>query len=145
MRNFLLALIVWCSGFSYAAEPVYVDARTGAAINGYDVVAYFDGAAKRGLPVFLVEYYGIDWYFSSADNAAKFRLNPEAYIPAYGGHCAYGAANGYLVQSDPTAWSIYNGRLYLNYNALLRVRWLGDQARFVEVGDRYWKKITKES
>ena len=124
-----------------AAEPVFVGDASGAAIDGYDVVSYFSGLPQRGLPNFAVNYRGADWYFASAANAAKFRLSPDAYIPKYGGFCAYGVANGYLVKSDPLAWSIHQGRLYLNFNAILRVKWLNGRTEYLSLSEKYWPKL----
>ena len=67
----------------------------GVAMDGFDVVAYFDGAPARGLASHSVEHKGKSWLFSSAENAAAFAANPGAYEPRYNGWCAY-AASGRL-------------------------------------------------
>ena len=138
------ALLLLAAGLLAAAaarEPFYVGADSGAAIDGYDVVSYFSGLPQRGLPAFAVTYKGVDWYFATAANAAKFRLAPEAYVPKYGGFCAYGVANGYLVESDPLSWSIHQGRLYLNFNDILRVKWLNGRAEYLSLSEKYWPKL----
>ena len=124
-----------------AREPIFVGAESGAAIDGYDVVSYFSGLPQRGLPAFAVNYKGAEWYFVTASNAAKFRLSPDAYIPKYGGFCAYGVANGYLVKSDPLSWSIHQGKLYLNFNDILRVKWLTGRSEYLSLSEKYWPKL----
>ena len=138
-----LLLLTLLSGAAAAAdqEPIYVGDSTGAAIDGYDVVSYFSGLPQRGLPNFAVNYKGVDFYFMSAANAAKFRLAPDAYIPKYGGFCAYGVANGYLVKPDPLSWSIHQGKLYLQFNDILRVKWLNGRREYLSLSEKYWPKL----
>lgn len=143
-RICLILLLAWPLAGAQAQidndKELMVDAN-GVAANGYDVVAYFDNRVARGIPTFLVEYKGADWYFESPDNAEAFRSDPAKYEPAYGGWCAYGVAQGYLVKTDPDAWSVVDGRLYLNYNELVRIRWLGDRDRYIKVAEQYWPKL----
>jgi hypothetical protein len=40
--------------------------------------------------------------------------NPEKYVPAYGGYCAFGISVGKKFIGDPEVWRIVDGRLYLN-------------------------------
>ena len=101
----------------------------------------FPACRSGGLPAFAVNYKGAEWYFVTASNAAKFRLSPDAYIPKYGGFCAYGVANGYLVKSDPLSWSIHQGKLYLNFNDILRVKWLTGRAEYLSLSEKYWPKL----
>ena len=87
------------------------------AIRGYDPVAYHtEGRPVEGDPAYTLEYKGATWRFASAENRDLFKADPEKYEPAYGGYCAYGAGNGYLVKIEPEAFTIADGRLYLNYD-----------------------------
>lgn len=113
------------------------------AVNGYDVVAYFNNDATRGIPGIEVEYDGFIWYFETQVNADLFQANPARYAPAYGGYCAYGVSQGYLVGTDPEAYSIVNDKLYLNYNAIIRSRWLKDVEQYVVLADKHWPRLTK--
>ncbi len=121
-------------------SPVMVDEH-GVAANGYDVVAYFDNRASRGLPTFSIEHRGAVWYFESEQNAARFQNSPERFVPEFGGYCAYGVSQGYLVGTDPDAWSVVGGRLYLNYNVDIRNRWLTDLETFVAVAEKHWPRL----
>lgn len=43
-----------------------------------------------------------------------FEVNPQKYLPAYGGYCAYGLGVGKKFVADPEVWKIVDGKLYLN-------------------------------
>jgi len=55
-----------------------------------------------------------------------FEANPEKYIPAYGGYCAYGVAVGNKFIADPELWMIEDGKLYLNLDTDIQKKWLKD-------------------
>jgi len=115
----------------------------GVAIRGYDPVAYFRGGGPRpGKPEFSVSHGGATWRFASAEHKALFEADPERYLPAYGGFCAYGTSRGYLVKIEPEAWSIIDGRLYLNYDLGVRETWLGDTRKFIARADGNWPRLT---
>ena len=84
---------------------------------------------------------GATWRFASADNKAAFDANPDAYAPQYGGYCAYAVANGYTAKTDPDAWSIVDGKLYLNYSRRVRTRWLEDVPGNIAKGDANWPSV----
>lgn len=124
-----------------AAEPPVFE-RRGAAINGYDPVAYFtDGAPVEGDPAITSTWNGAEWRFATAENKATFDADPEAYAPQYGGYCAYAVANGYTAKTDPDAWSIEDGKLYLNFSRRVRRLWLEDVPGHIAAGDANWPKV----
>jgi len=76
--------------------------KEGAAILGYDAVAYFtDNKPAKGNPKFQSEYEGAKYYFASAEHKALFDANPAKYAPAYGGYCGYAASIDRLVTHQP--------------------------------------------
>ena len=76
--------IVLLAGFAAAKEPVFQ--RSGAAIHGYDPVAYFEaGEPVKGKPRHEAEWNGAKWRFASAANRDAFEADPERYAPQYGG------------------------------------------------------------
>jgi len=105
------------------AGDQYVD-KTGFAVSGYDVVSYFDlPQSKIGPPqqsplpgsaAITAEYNGATFAFATEANRDKFLASPEAFVPQYDGHCAYGVAKGGKVPGNPTLWRIVDGKLYLN-------------------------------
>ena len=127
---------------SLAARPQPIFSNSdGVAVNGFDVVAYFNEGAIRGLPAFEVEYRGAKWYFESKKNMAKFLFKPDKYVPVYGGYCAYGVSQGYLVKTDPDAWTVYQGKLYLNFDVITRSHWLKDRNQYIAKADKNWPRL----
>ncbi|HVL72908.1 MAG TPA: YHS domain-containing (seleno)protein [Beijerinckiaceae bacterium] len=125
-----------------APSPVNVLAGNRLAIHGYDPVAYFvEGRPRRGRPEFAVEHRGARWLFANEENRGRFRADPERYLPAYGGYCAYGVSQGYLVKIDPNAWRIVDGRLYLNYDRGVQRTWEKDVPGHVATANRNWPRL----
>ena len=130
---------------SAEAGPVYSGRDDGVAIKGADAVAYFtQGEAVIGVPGHSSRWNGVEWHFSSAEHKALFDAEPERYAPRYGGFCAYAAANGQKAKIEPEAWSIVDGRLYLNYDLNIRSRWDAQQSDYIAAADREWPKIAEE-
>lgn len=116
----------------------------GVAIKGYDPVAYFEsGGPRKGKAQFSLQHGGVRWRFESAANLAKFQADPAKYTPAYGGYCAYGVAQGYLVKIEPDAWSIRNGKLYLNYDKGVQRLWEKRPDRYISRANTKWPKLTR--
>lgn len=122
------------------AQPVYTGLFGHTAVRGYDVVAYFtDGKPLKGDKQFSFEWQGAEWRFASAEHRAAFQAEPEKYAPQYGGYCAYAiAAKDELVSTDPDAWAIVDGKLYLNYSREVQGWWEEKREEFIKQGDRNW-------
>jgi len=121
--------------------PVY-QSFLGTAIDGTDPVAYFtEGRPVEGSSDFTHEWNGATWRFSSEANRDLFAANPEQYAPQYGGYCAYAVAQGYTASTDPEAWKIVDGKLYLNYNKSVQTRWEADIPGYIASGDENWPKV----
>ena len=88
---------------------------------------------------------GARWLFASEEHRAGFEASPGRYAPAYGGYCAFAAADGRLAPIDPEAWSIEGGRLYLNYSMAIRTEWQADRARFIERADARWPELSRSA
>lgn len=113
----------------------------GAAIRGTDPVAYFtEGKPIEGSRKFTHAWKGATWRFASAANRDAFAAAPDKYAPQYGGYCAYGVANGYTVSTVPEAWSIVDGKLYLNYSLGVRADWLKDVPGHIGKANANWPK-----
>lgn len=142
---YLVLFSLFLSLFShslFAANGVNIDKRTGFAIHGYDPVAYFTQSKPvKGNKAYTTQYKGNKWAFSSVTHLNTFKTNPEKYLPQYGGFCAYAASKNSIAKIDPKAWTIHNGKLYLNYNNKIRSRWLKDLDQMIVRGDRNWPKL----
>jgi hypothetical protein len=115
------------------------------AAGGYDVVAYFTaGRPVIGSPSFEHAWKGAKWRFATAASRDAFAAEPERYAPAYGGHCAWAASQGYRASGSPHAWRIVEGRLFFNYDARVHRIWEGNIAGFVDSADRNWPAIVRQ-
>lgn len=135
-----LAALLFLATPALAQPPVFQ--TDGAAIRGYDPVAYFTtGQPTPGSPDITADYDGATWRFATAENRALFLLEPAKYAPQYGGYCAYGMTVGQKVPVDPAAWSIVEGRLYLNNSLAVRESWSKDPAGNIGKADAAWPKV----
>jgi hypothetical protein len=132
-----------CAAAAAAQKPeIYAD-RAGA-IRGYDPVAYFtESRPVKGSDEHVYEWKGARWRFSSAANRERFAAAPEKYAPQYGGYCAYGVAQNYAVSIDPQAWSIVEGKLYLNYSRSVRETWNKDIPGYIRKADANWPAVLR--
>lgn len=122
-------------------DPVFSNWR-GHAIRGYDPVAYFtEGKPVSGSSSYEVEHDGATWRFASVENKAKFEADPAAFAPQYGGYCAWAVSQGYTAPIDPEAWSIVEGKLYLNYNADVQQRWEADIPGHIASANSNWPAV----
>src|SRR5687768_1234466 len=127
--------------FATPAPEVSVESE-GLAARGYDVTAYFlQGQAARGSPAHQLNYKGAIWRFTTAENLAKFKADPAAYAPQFGGYCAWAVSQGYVAPGDPEQWKIVDGKLYLNFNARAKELWEADQADAIERGHANWPAV----
>lgn len=109
---------------------------------GHDPVAYFtQGLPVRGQAGHVVNLPERSYYFASAGHKALFEADPARYEPQYGGFCASGAAFAVKLGSDPTAWQVYQGRLFIFGDVLGHTAWGVDPAWNVANADRLWPAI----
>lgn len=145
LKTVLIAISLFLAASSVArADGPIVYAVHGAAIDGYDVVAYFHaGEPTRGTAKHHVKWRGAVWYFVSARNRETFESNPRAYAPQYGGYCAYAMVNGHKSKIDPFAWKIVDGQLYLMHGPQQLQLWQGDVEAHVTQADLHWVRSIK--
>ncbi len=123
-------------------HPVNVN-HEGVAIKGYDAVSYFtDGRPVKGSAEFSHSWMGGTWHFASQEHLEMFKKEPEKYAPRYGGYCAYAVSLGKTADIDPEAWSIRDGRLYLNRNKEIQAAWNRDAEEYIRKADANWPKLT---
>jgi len=136
----VLFALVFAGAALAQKAPVYSDSS--GAIRGYDPVAYFtQGRPVKGSPELTHQWKGATWRFASAENRERFAAAPEKYAPQYGGYCAYGVASGYAVKIEPDAWSVVDGKLYLNYDRSVQKSWQSDVPGYIRKADVNWPRV----
>ena len=157
MRLKLLSAVIFaaCLHGTALAGPQFVD-KSGVANFGYDVVAYHTAfEPTKGSPEFTAEYNGVPFWFASAENRDTFLADPEAYAPAYDGHCAYAMAHNKKLTVDPEAFTIVNpdtdrpvdrkaykpgsGQLYINYDPGVNEKFAADSKELIAEADFAWR------
>ena len=140
----VLAVVTLSGAFARSLE-IYTGILSATAVGGYDPVAYFtDGKPTPGKAEFSHTWKGVTWRFTNAGNRDAFKAKPEAYAPQYGGYCAWAVSQGYTAKGDPNAWSIVDGKLYLNYNADVQKTWQKDASGNIAKADRNWPKVLEK-
>jgi hypothetical protein len=125
------------------ADPVN-KSGSGIAIKGYDPVAYFtDSKPVKGSPDFTHQWMGATWHFATAAHRDEFARTPEKFAPQYGGYCAYGVSQNHTAPIDPEAWTVLDGKLYLNYSQGVKKTWSREIPKYVEQADKNWPGLHK--
>ena len=141
-KRFFLALLI----FIFIALPALVSADSPeystVGVGGYDTVAYFNnGKAMKGNGWHVAYYKGVTYIFANKMNRKMFEADPEKYLPAYGGYCAYGVSVGKKFFADPEVWKIVEGILYLNLDKDIQSKWAKDIPGYINKADVNWPKI----
>lgn len=126
----------------------------GLGLQGYDPVSYFrptatkDGPLK-GNPSLKFESEQVTYYFANQENLEKFKNNPKAFTPAFGGWCAYAvAAKKEKVEVDAKSFLIQDGQLLLFYDGFLadtRAKWTekgpATAEEFLKTAHQNWPSV----
>lgn len=135
-----LAIALTCCAATAQAGEIFT--TNGVAINGYDPVSYFtDGKPVPGQAGITAEWKGATFRFASQAHRATFVADPGQYAPQYGGFCAYGLARGYKATTEPQAFTIVGGKLFLNYDDEVQQTWRADVAGYVKQADHNWPDV----
>ncbi len=135
-------LALGLSAASFAADIDMNANGNDLAISGYDPVAYFtQKAPTKGSDNFTATYKNAIYQFSSAKNRDLFRASPAKYAPQFGGFCAFGVTKGRKFDTDPTAWRVVDGKLYLNLNKDVQKVWLKDVPGYITNANQTWPTI----
>ena len=143
-----LAVLALLAGIAFTVfggpkDPIYQ--KRGAAIAGYDAVAYFtDDAAVKGSEEHTFDWNGATWRFVNAENRDLFAGDPEHYAPQYGGYCAWAVSQGKTAPIDPERFDVVDGKLYLNYNKKIQKRWRADRDDLIAAADESWPGLIEE-
>lgn len=128
-----------------AADTLQYTTENGA-IDGYDPVSYFtNDQAERGSPDITTEWNGAVWRFTTEEHRDAFTENPKKYVPQYGGFCALGMAHGGDVPTNPEAWTIWEGKLYLNMIKEVSITWRYTPDKLIERADLKWEAMNSSN
>jgi len=147
-RNLLLLLLCLLAPMPVSAA---LNLDDGTAIKGFDPVSYFSGVPRMGKRDLTYTYGGATYRFFNEQNRQRFEADPDRFVPAYGGFCAWGVLDDTDREDiQPGSWKIANGRLLLFYNSYLgdgRRDWNaaaekqgGDQI-LLEQADKIWQQM----
>ena len=134
----LLAIALF-SQVTFAANiDMNVDAND-VTLHGYDTVAYFTkGKPVKGSNKFVATYKNAIYHFANEANRDLFRGNPTKYAPQFGGYCGMGVALEKKLDVDPNAFTIVDGKLYMNLNLAVRKKWSEDIPGNIMTANENW-------
>lgn len=136
---------------AYAVDEYNVSKGVTAAgvplgLHGIDAVALTTfGAVAEGEATFTVSHDGAAYYFASQESAEAFSSDPEAYLPQYGGFCAFAVALGKKFDGDPMFADITNGKLYLFVNDAVFQKYLADKDGTLSKAEKVWPTIRNKA
>ena len=145
LKSIVLATIfaaVGLGGSAFAADY----SHSTPAVQGYDVVSYQTAKRPaRGNGHFVASHDGATYLFSSQANLDTFKANPNKYVPAYNGYCAFGVSVGKKFVGDPEVWRVVDGTTYLNLDANIQDEWLKDTSGRIKTANSQWRKIENKN
>ncbi len=142
---FMFSFVAAPQAFAQKA-PVYTSAFNNIGVSGYDIVSFYSKTgAEKGSKTFVTSHNGADYRFVSQENLDLFLANPDAYLPQYGGYCAWAMADGKFAKGDPMHWSMVDGKLYLNFNKSIKKKWEKDVPGFIEAANEKWPAVLENN
>lgn len=114
------------------------------ALEGYDLVSYFKGAPQKGKSSLYSDHKGVEYRFANEINREQFVANPDAYLPQYGGHCAYSVRMGQKMPSDATSYMIIDDKLYMLFNRATKEVWQRSPEKNIRIADGLWPSIVEQ-
>ena len=147
--NSLITVATIIGAVSAASPALAVDeynvspgtTRTGerVALRGNDTVALALGlGVTDGHAAFLHVHDGVAYYFASEGTRDAFASNPAAYIPQFGGYCAFGVAVGKKLDASPRFADIVDGKLYVFLDAAAFQAYEEDKAGTLAKAKKNW-------
>lgn len=122
------------NGLTLSAHPL--------GMHGVDPVSMFEGDnPAQGNAEYTSNHDGVDYYFASAEAQAKFEADPTAYLPQFGGFCAFGVYVGKKLDGDVRYADIAEGKLYLFVNAKILEKYLEDKEAVLQGAHAKWPEI----
>ena len=137
---FITALLALSAG-AQELEGTNDTGPENVAIKGYDTVAYFTvGQPTKGKHEFAFSWDDTQWHFANADHRDLFAADPERYAPQFKGFCAASLTKGKVNVTDPEAWAIVDGKLYLSTNKKFMRKFRQNTAENIKKAEEVWAK-----
>ncbi|MFZ6874428.1 YHS domain-containing (seleno)protein [Undibacterium sp. Di27W] len=149
VSKFKFILLSAAAALSMVAVPGISAADTVAnsviGARGYDLTTFFTSEKPaHGTGHHVATIDGVDYLFTSEENKKTFLANPEKYLPAFGGYCAYGASIGKKFVADPDVYDIVDNKLYFNLDTKIRTIWSKDIPGNIDLAKTNWKTIANK-
>ncbi len=153
MKSRLTVAAVICAALFTAVPPAFAADEYNVAngltltgnplgLHGIDPVSVFESEAPlTGDAVHTAAHDGVDYYFASAEARARFVAAPQAYLPQFGGFCAYGVYVGKKLDGDVRYADIVDGKLYLFVNAAIFEKYLANKDAVIAGAFAKWPAI----
>ncbi|MGX1930971.1 YHS domain-containing (seleno)protein [Flagellimonas sp. 2504JD4-2] len=100
------------------------EAGRNIAMEGIDLVSFFNGSPLKGTDAYSFSYEGITYLFASQDHKNAFAENPAKFMPQYGGFCAVAMFFGKAEELQTyNLYHVVDGKLYFNKNEKAKKMW----------------------
>ena len=138
----LSAVSVFVMAVLFTASLVV--AQSTSAIGGYCPVAYAAmNKAVKGDPAFSSVHNGQRFQFVNAGAKKMFDAEPRRYSPRFEGWCATAVAQGMKVESQPTLFTVHEGKTYLFSSQEAKAMFDQDTAGTITKADANWPGVSK--
>jgi len=143
----VLALFIGVSLSAQDKKANNID-NSNIALQGYSPVSYLDlQLAQTGNKQFKTEHQGVEYYFTSNEQKAKFDRSLHKYLPQYGGYCAFGTYAGAKFRVDQNKFIVEDGKYYLYLNNLeldAKQLWMAENNHngLKSTADKNWLKLS---
>lgn len=115
-------------------------------MHGFDPVSVIDtDSPEIGNAVYTATHDGVDYYFATKAAQELFEENPAAFLPQFGGFCAYGVYVGKKLDGDVRFADVVDGKLYLFVNAAVFEKYLENRDEVLRVAHDKWSSIRSAS
>ena len=142
IKHFLLAAMAAAAFVAPTAALADTVANSVIGARGYDLTTFFSSEKPaHGTGHHVATYDGVDYLFTGNENKKLFEANPQKYLPAFGGFCAFGASVGKKFVADPDVYDIVDGKLYFNLDTKIRSIWAKDISGNIQKAQTNWKTI----
>ena len=121
------------------------EAGKNIAMEGYDILSFFDSAPEKGSTDFMAEYEGIKYLFVSEDHMSAFKAEPKKYLPQFGGFCAVAASFNKVEELQQyDLYEVVDGKLYFNRNEKANKVWKKKKKKTIANANNNWNCLVTE-